>query len=41
MDAHLKLEYDLDSASDVTDYGASCYFSPFFGFEKIDQSKKD
>jgi hypothetical protein len=41
MDAHLKLEYDLDSASDVTDYGACCYFSPFFGFEKIDQSKKD
>ena len=39
MDAHLKL--DLDPALDVTDYGACCYFSPFFGFEKIDQSKKD
>ena len=34
-------EYDLGPALDVTDYGACCYFSPFFGFEKMDRSKKD
>ena len=29
-------EYDLGPALDVTDYGACCYFSPFFGFSKMD-----